>query len=105
MTHSSSSNSGYESTKTTSKQADDALLQSLSPEIIAEQVRLMKQIEEENAKVDQTADFQNKFSPEIIAEQQRIMNIIEEEKARGGHMAGMKNMERQELSIRHAVFC
>eukprot|EP00535_Pseudo-nitzschia_heimii_P002730 CAMPEP_0197183628 /NCGR_PEP_ID=MMETSP1423-20130617/7922_1 /TAXON_ID=476441 /ORGANISM="Pseudo-nitzschia heimii, Strain UNC1101" /LENGTH=105 /DNA_ID=CAMNT_0042634225 /DNA_START=126 /DNA_END=446 /DNA_ORIENTATION=+ len=105
MTYSSSSNSGYESSKATSKQADDALLQRLSPEIIAEQERIMKQIEEENARVDQKADFQNKFSPEIIAEQERIMKRIEEEKARGGHMAGMKKMERQELSIRHAVFC
>jgi hypothetical protein len=59
--------------KTASTQADEAFLRSLSPEIIAEQARIMKQ--------------------------------IEQEKAKGGRMAGTQNIERQQLSIRHAVFC
>jgi hypothetical protein len=71
---STSSNSNKDSLpKTTSKQADEAFLKSLTPEIIAEQARIMKQ--------------------------------IEQEKARGGRMAGTRHIERQDLSIRHAVFC
>merc|ERR1711937_487021 len=95
MTQSSITNNG----------SNDAFTQNVSPEIIAEQERIMKQIKEENTKRDHIADIQKSLTPEIIAEQEQIMNQIEEEKARGGHMAGTQNIERRELSIRHAVFC
>lgn len=49
--------------------------------------------------------FIKSLSPEIIAQQERIMNQIEKQKARGGRRAGTQNIERQELSINHAVFC
>merc|ERR1712194_638918 len=95
MTSTSSSNNG----------SDDAFTRNLSPEIIAEQERIIEQIQEENDKKDHAADSENNPSPEIIAEQKRIMKKIEGEKARGDRMAGTQNMEIRELSIQNAVFC
>ena len=104
MTYSSSSNIDSSMSNRSFEMADDNFMESLSPEIIAEQERIMKEIEKENAKGDMTV-IQNNLPPEITAEQERIMIQIEEKKSRRSHMVGTKNMERQELSIRHAVFC
>jgi hypothetical protein len=51
MTSSSiSSNNSQDLPKTASSQADEAFIKSLSPETIAQQERIMKQIEEEKAR-------------------------------------------------------
>lgn len=49
--------------------------------------------------------FLKSLSPEFLAQQERIMNQIEKEKAKRGRTNGTFNFERQQLSIRDAVFC
>eukprot|EP00531_Pseudo-nitzschia_arenysensis_P012189 CAMPEP_0116138126 /NCGR_PEP_ID=MMETSP0329-20121206/12612_1 /TAXON_ID=697910 /ORGANISM="Pseudo-nitzschia arenysensis, Strain B593" /LENGTH=66 /DNA_ID=CAMNT_0003633081 /DNA_START=115 /DNA_END=315 /DNA_ORIENTATION=- len=49
--------------------------------------------------------FLKSLSPEFLAQQERIMNQIEKEKFRKGRANGSFNFEREQLSIRDAVFC
>ena len=72
-----SNNSTYALPKTASQKADDAFLQSLSPEVIAEQERILQQIQKTKQK----------------------------QKSPVGGMAGTVNLNRRELSILNAEFC
>ena len=91
---------------------DAAFLQGLSPEVLAEQERILENIRGAKARVErkhsedsQSDSDDTTFSPEVIAEQEGILRQIERQKARGGRLAGTQTMERVQLSIRNAVFC
>ena len=72
-----SNNSTYALPKTASQKADDAFLQSLSPEVVAEQERILQEIQKTKRR----------------------------EKSTAGRMAGTLNLNRRELSILNAEFC
>ena len=72
-----SNNSTYALPKTASQKADDAFLQSLSPEVIAEQERILQEIQKTKRREESTV----------------------------GRRAGTVNLNRRELSILNAEFC